>query len=220
MSLRIVDSDAFERLLRALQQLWRARGQPSSRAIQDQVNANRRLSVSHTTVAQILKGDRNPQLGVLLEIVAVLNGNRGDFKRLWEAAYGPTELRVEPGDCVGRLESPQAGAEVETRFQVKGVVESLPDQHHVWIAHQIDLGGLIWPKDYEVILDGDGRFERHVYAGGSSQDFFVLLLLTSEAGHAQFDDWMKEGGRTGHYPGIPPSPTRFLELDRVSVHSG
>ena len=61
------------------------------------------------------------------------------------------------------------------------------------IAHQMIRVDCL-PKDYEVIPDGDGHFERHVYEGGSSRDFFVLLLLTSEAGHAQFDI-LDEGGQ-------------------------
>jgi hypothetical protein len=176
--------------------------------------------VSHTTIDRYLKGETPPKLAVLLEIVAVLRGNRAKFRRLWDAMYRPTEQRVERGDCVGRLESPKPDTAVGSPFRVDGVVHAIPTRHHVWIALQIDPGGLIWPKDYEVIPDGDGHFERHVYEGGSSRDFFVLLLLTSEAGDTQLDNGMKEGSRSGHYPGVPPSATTFLELDRVEVRLG
>jgi hypothetical protein len=126
----------------------------------------------------------------------------------------------ERRDCIGRLDAPQPGTEVGTWFQVNGVVEAIPKHHHVWIAVQIDPGGLIWPKHSEVIPDDDGHFEQYVYQGGSSRDFFILLLLTAEVAHAEFANWIKEGSRSGHYPGIPPAPMRFIELDRVAVRSG
>jgi hypothetical protein len=133
---------------------------------------------------------------------------------------GRTGQRVERGDCIGHLDSPQPGTEVGTWFQTNGVVQAIPKHHHVWIAVQIDPGGLIWPKGSEVIPDDDGHFEQYVYQGGSSRGFFILLLLTAEVAHAEFANWMEEGSWSGHYPGIPPAPMRFIELDRVAVRSG
>jgi hypothetical protein len=217
VSSSVPEPEAFDRLLEALQQQWMAAGRPSFRTIESRLRERNIAPVSHTTVDRYIKGENVPKLGALLEIVAALHGDRAKFRLLWEAMYKPTEQRVERGDCVGRLESPEPGTTVGSPFRVDGVVRALPTRHHAWLALQIDPGGLIWPKDYEVIPDGDGHFERHVHEGGSSRELFVLLMLTSEAGHAQLDSWMKEGSRSGHYPGIPPSRTTLLELDRVSV---
>ena len=127
------------------------------------------------------------------------------------------ELPVERGRCTGRLTSPHAGTTVGTEIRVEGTVHAVPPRHHIWIAHQ-DQRGLFWAKDFEVVLDDDGHFERVVNEDGSSREFAVLLLLTSPAGHIQLANWMAECSRSDSYPGIPPSPDRFHILDRVEVH--
>jgi hypothetical protein len=84
------------------------------------------------------------------------------------------------------------------------------------VAHA-DKRGLFWPKDFEVVPEADGRFQRLVYEGGSGGDVVILLLLASAAGHVQLTERMAECSRTGRYPGIPPEPARFAELNRVRV---
>jgi len=127
---------------------------------------------------------------------------------------GASALQAERGQCVGRLTSPEAGATVGRGIQVEGIVEAIPMQHHVWIAHQIDAGGLFWAKDVEVRPDAEGRFQRTVFEGGSPKEFSILLLLASEVGHVQLSEWMKEG----RFSGTPQDPDLFVELDRVLVH--
>jgi hypothetical protein len=176
---------------------------------------------SPATVNRILKCEPFPSRDQLLAVVEVLNGDRAAFRRLWNDVAGvtgePTEPLVQHGQCVGNLSSPANGDVVGKRIRVTGVVQAIPPQQNVWIAHQ-DQRGLFWAKDFEVVLDDDGHFERIVYEGGSSREFAVLLLLTSPAGHVQLANWMAEGSRSGSYPGIPPSPDRFHILDRVEVH--
>jgi CHAT domain len=127
---------------------------------------------------------------------------------------GSRALRVERGQCAGRLTSPEADAAVGSEIQVEGIVQDIPEQHHVWISHQIHAGGLFWAKDAEVTPDAEGRFQRTVFEGGSAKEFSILLLLVSEAGHVQLSEWMKEG----RFAGIPVDPDLFVELDRVPVH--
>ena len=144
------------------------------------------------------------------------------FHRLWNDIHGvgqPSqlpELPVQRGQCVGRLTSPEPGATVDAEIRVEGFVHAVPPGHHIWIAHQ-DRRGLFWAKEFEVTLDDDGHFERYVAEGGSSPGLMVLLLLASESGHAQLVDWIAESSRSGRYPGIPPSPTRFYVLDQVEI---
>ena len=214
--------DAVRRLRDTLEELRLSRNpKPTIKQIADALHLRER-AWSPATVDRILKCDPCPKLDQLLAVVSVLAGDEAEFRQLWNDIHGlrsgrPREQPVERGQCIGQLTSPLADATVGTRTRVEGVVQALPQRHHVWIAHQVDPGGLFWAKDFEVILDGDGRFERTVYEGGSARDFLVLLLLTSEAGHAQLTEWMTECSRSGSYPGIPPAPSRFVELDRVAV---
>lgn len=138
----------------------------------------------------------------------------GQVRRFVTALH---ERPVQRERSVGHLTLPTAGATVGTEIVVKGVVDAVPERHHLWIAHQ-DRRGLFWAKDFEVTPEHDGHFERIVYEGGSLREFTLLLLLASEAGHNQLIDWMAECSRSGSYPGIPADRSRFSVLDKVALN--
>lgn len=208
--------DALQRLREELQRLRADGDNPSLDTIVTALKL-RKTPLSRDTVARILKCERLPSREQLLAVVEVLGGNRARFQRLWNDIAGvtgePTEPPVQPGQCEGRLSSPASGDVVGKRIRVTGVVQAIPPRHHAWIAHQVDPGGLFWAKDFEVAPDSEGHFERYVYEGGSAEEFSVLLLLVSEAGHTQLANWMADG----RFPGIPPDHNRFYELDQVRV---
>ena len=169
---------------------------------------------SHGTAGQSPGGDSPPsQAGARARQPRVAEAER-PWKDIIGYQAGPRALRVEPGQCAGRLTSPEAGAAVGSEIRVEGIVQDIPEQHHVWISHQIHAGGLFWAKDAEVTPDAKGRFHRTVFEGGSAKNFSILLLLASEAGHVQLSEWMKQG----RFAGIPVDPGLFVELDRVPVH--
>jgi hypothetical protein len=158
--------------------------------------------------------------------VAVLNGDRTKFDQLWYEAYGlaadvndgtAREQPVRAGGCTGALTAPIPGGTVGSEIRVEGLVRGVPARHHIWITHQ-DRRGLFWAKDFEVVPDSDGHFERIVYEGGTLRQFALQLVLTSEAGHQQLVDWISECSRTGVYPGMQPAPARFHVLDSVALN--
>jgi hypothetical protein len=216
VSLPTPSPDALQRLRDELRRLLARRDNPSLDNIVAGLKAGG-TQWSRATVGRILKCERLPSRDQLLAVVEVLKGDRAVFLRLWNDIAGvtaePTEPTVQPGQCEGHLNSPASGDVIGKRIRVTGVVQAIPPQHHVWIAHQVDPGGLFWAKDFEVALDDEGHFERYVYEGGSAEEFSVLLLLVSEAGHNQLVNWMADG----RFPGIPPNRNRFHELDRVQV---
>ncbi|MBM0256000.1 hypothetical protein [Micromonospora sp. 4G55] len=178
--------------------------------------------LSSRAISEILECDPCPPQDQLLAVVKALGGDTAMFRQLWndiyaEPATSPLEPPVQRGACVGRFTSPQPDATVGTRIRVGGLVRDVPNRHHVWIAHQVDPGGLFWPKDFEVVLDGNGHFERYVYEGSGRRNLHLLLLLTSQAGHTQLTEWATECKRSRSYPGVPPSPDWYLELDRITV---
>jgi len=181
-----------------------------------------RRPIGRTKISQILNCDPCPSKEELLTVVKALNGDEEWFAQLWNEMHDikidrqHPERPVEPGECSGSVTAPADGSTVGTEIQVEGVIRNLPERHHIWIAHQ-DRRGLFWAKDFEVIPDHDGGFERLVYEGGELRSFALLLLLASEAGHRQLNGWMAECSRAKSWPGIPPSPSRFHVLDSVAL---
>ena len=211
--------DAVQRLREALRRLHVKADQPTMKQLASTVQM-RNPGVpgwSPATVNRILNCEPFPRCDQVLAVVDALNGDRAAFLRLWNDINGvtgdPAEPPVQPGQCEGHLSSPASGDVTGKRIRVTGTVQGIPPRHQVWIAHQVDPGGLFWAKDFEVTPDGEGRFERYVYEGGSAEEFSVLLLLVSEAGHNQLANWMADG----RFAGIPPNRNRFHELDRVQV---
>jgi hypothetical protein len=223
MSPRPPTPDAVERLRRALQDLHEDRLKPTVRELETVIKIQQaRRPVGRTKISQILNCDPCPSKEELLVIVKALNGDEEWFAQLWNDMHdiridrSPPEQPVEPGECSGSVAVPEVGFTVGKEIQVEGVVQNLPERHHIWIAHQ-DRRGLFWAKDFEVIPDHEGRFKRLVYEGGELRSFTLLLLLASEAGHRQLNGWMAECSRVQSWPGIPPAPDRFHVLDSVTL---
>ncbi len=146
-------------------------------------------------------------------VVQVLNGDEKSFLELWRAAKEGETVR----DCQGWISAPQDGETVGTRIAVRGGVRNMPPQYHMWVAHRVDRDGLLWPKEPKIIPDENGHFDVYVYEGGSSPRVYVTLLLTTDAANADFERWIDEGRRTGHYPGLRPSPNSYVELASVCL---
>ena len=133
-------------------------------------------------------------------------------------AFNTPEPGAARGKCRGWIDSPSDGDTVGTRIAVRGGAREVPGGHHLWIAHQVDPGGLLWPKDTKITLDQKGHFDVYVYEAGSSPRLYLALLLVTAAVSADFDRWIEEGSRTGHYPGLRPSPDSYTELASVFLH--
>jgi TIR domain-containing protein len=140
----------------------------------------------------------------LVTVVLRLLGQRSDVQ----------EVR---GKCRGWFDSPSDGDPVGTRIAVRGGARDVPPGCHLWIAHRVDPGGLLWPKDTEITLDQNGHFDVYVYEAGSSPRLYLTLLLVTAAMSADFDRWVREGSRTGHYPGLRLSSDSYNELASVCL---
>lgn len=150
----------------------------------------------------------------------------GDFTpppplALPSAALRPLNVKgpgVVPGQCRGWIDSPNDGDTVGARIALRGGARDVPEAHHLWIASRVNPGGLLWPKDTEIVLDQEGHFDVYIYEGGNAARFYVVLLLVTAAVGADFDRWIEEGSRTGHYPGLRPPPDSSVELASVFLH--
>lgn len=72
--------EAAVALRSALQGLHREAGKPSTRALAAVAD------VSHTTVADVLSGQRVPPWPTLEKVVKALGGSPGEFRDMWSAA--------------------------------------------------------------------------------------------------------------------------------------
>ena len=83
---RMADSQRGDELAAKLRQLHDAAGSPSLRKIADAINSNA------TTVGQALNGTRPTSWEVVEELVKHFQGDRDDFKQLWDAARAAGKL--------------------------------------------------------------------------------------------------------------------------------
>lgn len=162
-----------------------------------------------------LFGDRSADntQRLVAALLRILGRRSGDE----EVPLSPAPAAAGDKTCRGWIDSPIDGDIVGTRFPVRGGARNLPDRHHLWITHRIDPGGLLWPKDPEIRLDHNGHFDVYVYEGAPSPRLYVALLIVTAELSADFDRWIAEGSRTGHYPGLRPPTDSCVELASVSL---
>lgn len=115
----------------------------------------------------------------------------------------------------GSILEPISGQQVDRRIRLRGQLDYVIPGDHFWIAIGVD--GLLWLKEPE-IPNRDGDFTAEIYEGGSPPNgmFSIVLLRVSQEGHDVITQWIRNGQRTGDYPGLS-SITGSVELATVSV---
>jgi DNA repair exonuclease SbcCD ATPase subunit len=86
-----VSPDPAAELKRQLQRLHRESGEPSLRAI-----AARTGAVAHTTVREVLRGERLPRWGPTELVIEAIGGDPEQFRPLWVAARDRRDPQPEP----------------------------------------------------------------------------------------------------------------------------
>ncbi|MGW0944079.1 molecular chaperone Tir [Streptomyces sp. NPDC002623] len=89
-------TEPLAELATALQDLYGQAGRPSLRSLAQRIG-----TVSHTTVADTLKGRRHPSWVTVNAIVRELNGDEERFRRLWLSATTDTSARTPPRPAGG-----------------------------------------------------------------------------------------------------------------------
>ncbi|MEV6012536.1 hypothetical protein AB0M29_37800 [Streptomyces sp. NPDC051976] len=127
-------------------------------------------------------------------------------------AKGKARAAQPGGESRAWLTSPGDGdmAGVGGEVTVEGRVLDQPADHDIWIVHRIPHANEIWPKE-RLAPDPAGWFRVTTLEGGSARSMAIVLLLTPAEVSRAFDDWMRRGRRTGHYPSLPlPSSAQVL----------
>ena len=107
-----------------------------------------------------------------------------------------------PSDLRGGISVPSDNALVPRCFRVKGTIERLPPDFHLWLA--VEIGNLAWPKEPEMTITGtswSGNVCPEVPPSNGA--WSLSLYMVNSEGHQEIRRWLKDGQRTGDYPGRP-----------------
>jgi hypothetical protein len=87
-----IETHQERQFFRALRELHRKTGQPSSRSLAAKIGG-----MSHTTIASALRGPKVPTWPVVVRLVEALDGDLESIRELWIEAREPLEIRT-PAD--------------------------------------------------------------------------------------------------------------------------
>ncbi|HXF85203.1 MAG TPA: toll/interleukin-1 receptor domain-containing protein [Anaerolineales bacterium] len=115
----------------------------------------------------------------------------------------------------GVIKVPADGSLVDHHIIAEGIIKSLPESAWLWLV--VEIGELKWPKEPGVFVSGNS-WTGEAYEGGQPPDgrFSLCLYVVDEKGHKQIKNWIRDGHRTGSYPGISVIKDA-RRLDRVQL---
>lgn len=101
----------------------------------------------------------------------------------------------------GVIKAPADGSAVDRHIIAEGNVLSLPESAWLWLV--VEIGELKWPKEPGVFVSGNS-WTGEAYEGGQPPGgkFSLCLYVVDKKGHKQIKNWIRDGHRTGSYPGI------------------
>jgi hypothetical protein len=121
-----------------------------------------------------------------------------------------------PSDLRGWLELPRDGDEVGGRIEIRGQVDGWRHGYKLWIALRREPQGAFWLKLPKIRPDDHGNFSVVVFEGGPNGNVVISLLAVPPSRSLDFENWLRRGELTGHYPGIYPTKADS-ELASVTV---
>jgi hypothetical protein len=113
------------------------------------------------------------------------------------------------------INTPTKDTNVGPKIYIEGNIEK---QDNLWIVHQREPNGLIWPKEPIVTPNENGKFNMIAHEGGAPGNIYITLTKVSDEDTTFFAQWLSKGHKTGNYPGISPSDLQYYkEFDTVRV---
>lgn len=113
----------------------------------------------------------------------------------------PPDFEGPLDGCIGVIRLPKDGSSVDRHIVAEGNVTRLPESASLWLVCEI--GGLKWPKEPGVFVWGNAWIGE-AYEGGQPPGgrLTLSLYVAGEEGSAQICNWLEQGRRWGHYPGL------------------
>ena len=100
-----------------------------------------------------------------------------------------------------------ASQSVPRAFRCAGSASDVGANVHLWLA--IEVNGLIWPKEGQILPDESGSWTATVFEDGATDIFCLSLLAADRRGHKKIEAWLNSGKDPGRTESLLP----FLARD-------
>ena len=121
----------------------------------------------------------------------------------------------------GSISSPSPNTKVQKTTPCSGEATGFQKYcgHHLWLV--IECGKLKWPKEGEVLVGKDNRWEATVFQDSDNYEerFSLSLYVADPKGDKDIRKWLEAGRRTGSYPGLKgiPGVRRLARIDGLRL---
>ncbi len=112
-------------------------------------------------------------------------------------APASAQAQVQIHRVQGKIEEPKPDEVVTRRIECSGSASDLSSGLHLWLV--VEVNGLIWPKEGEVTVDGNGQWSKTIFEDGAIDKFSISLLVANKDAHKAVEQWFQQGQRTGQY---------------------
>jgi hypothetical protein len=120
--------------------------------------------------------------------------------------------RYSVNSVKGTITSPEASASVPRSFRSTGSTSDVGSDVHLWLA--VEVNGLIWPKEGEILPDESGFWTATIFEDGATDLFCLSLLAADRKAHKKIESWLNSGKRSGRYAELT-SPLGARRVARV-----
>jgi len=161
-----VETYQEHQFFRALRELHRHAGQPSSRSIASKIGA-----VSHTTVSSALRGPKVPTWPVVAKIVEALDGDLDAIRELWVEAREPLEIRTPADETEVRVFISYARIDDQATYgRISKLVEDIANSYRSITGKTVGVF-----LDVDSIRPGDDWRDR-IRSGLSYSSIFLAFI--------------------------------------------
>lgn len=103
--------------------------------------------------------------------------------------------------CRGSIRQPVDNTAVDRHVFAEGEIIGLPENAWLWLV--VDIGGLKWPKEPGVTVNGI-NWTGSAFEGGTPKNgkFILSLYVVGQEGNDEIKKWFDEGRRNNDYPGL------------------
>jgi TIR domain len=177
-----VETYQEHQFFRALRELHRRAGQPSSRSIASKIGA-----VSHTTVSSALRGPKVPTWPIVAKIVDALDGDLEEIRELWIEAREPLEIRTRADETEVRVFISYARIDDQATYgRISRLVEDIANSYRSITGKTVGVF-----VDVESIKLGDDWRDR-IRSGLSYSSIFLAFVTPAYLRSAECREELSE----------------------------
>jgi len=117
----------------------------------------------------------------------------------------------------GEITSPVASQSLPRAFRAAGSVSDLGPNVYLWLA--VEVNGLIWPKEGQILADDSGCWTATVFEDGATDTFSLSLFAANRRAHKRIETWLNSGKKSGMYKELTslPGTRRVARVDGLRL---